>query len=188
VHDEERAVDKARHCTFIGGWLGSQICSVVNHDGIHRAEGDRDRAKDQLNSEQQRLNNKRTIQAQTQQKQAALVKTKTDLQAAKSNLNSQLAQLNQARDNEIKVDVALKALITHVSTLFGKSKVLVDVVKNLIDMETVIKPLTTIADQVISYTTNAADVTYLNVMKQKITASLPLVQKKLPQYALIPKA
>jgi septal ring factor EnvC (AmiA/AmiB activator) len=187
LHDEERAVDKARHCTFIGGWLGSQICSVVNHGGIDAAEGDRNRAPNDLNGQQQRLANLRINQTQFAQKQISLQQTQTNLQNQKNNLNVQLAQLNRARDNVNNIDTALKALIAHVGTLFGKSQVLADVVKNLIDMETVIKPLTAIADQIISYTPNAADVAYLNVMKQKISASLPLVQQKLPQYALIPK-
>jgi len=188
LHDEERAVDKARHCTFIGGWLGSQICSVVNHGGIDAAEGDRNRAQNDLNGQQQRLANLRNSQTQIAQKQISLQQTKTNLQNQKNNFNVQLAQLNRARDNVNNIDTALKALIAHVGTLFGKSQVLADVVKNLIDMETVIKPLTAIADQIISYTPNAADVTYLNGIKQKIGASLPLVQEKLSKYALIPKA
>jgi len=188
LHDEERAVDKARHCTFIGGWLGSQICSVVNHGGIDAAEGDRNRAQNDLNGQQQRLANLRQNQTQVTQQQIGLQQTKIVLQNRKNYLNEQLAKLNRARDNVNQVDTALKALITHVRTLFGKSQVLADVIKNLIDMETVIKPLTAIADQIISYTPNSADVTYLNAMKQKISASLPLVQQKLPQYALIPQA
>jgi DNA repair exonuclease SbcCD ATPase subunit len=188
LHDEERAVDKARHCTFIGGWLGSQICSVVNHGGIDAAEGDRNRAQNDLNGQQQRLANLRNTQNQLTQKQASLQQTKTNLQNQKNNLNAQLAQLNQARDNVNNVDTALKALIVHVGTLFGKSQVLEDVIKNLIDMETVIKPLTAIADQIIGYTSDQNEIAYFNVMKQKIWASLPLVQQKLPQYALIPKA
>jgi predicted nucleic acid-binding Zn-ribbon protein len=188
LNNEQSKVDHAKnHCTFIGGWFGKKLCSAVNHGGIDAAEHDRDGAQNQLNSEQQRLNGLRTTQTQLTQKQASLQQTKTNLQNQKNNLNVQLAQLNQARDNVNNIDTALKALIAHVGTLFGTSQVLADVVKNLIDMETVIKPLTAIADQIISYTPNAADVAYLNVMKQKISASLPLVQQKLPQYALIPK-
>jgi len=188
--DSERSrVDKAEHhCTFIGGWLGHKICKVVNHDGIKHAEGDRDSAQSDLTGRQQRLAQFQAQLAQYQQQQAQLQQTRATFEATKNQLNTQLTQLNQARDNVNNVDTQLKAVIAHVGTLLGKSQVLADVVKNLIDMETVIKPLTTIADQIISYSASADDVTYLNAMKQKITTNLPLVQQKLPQYALIPPA
>jgi len=188
VRQEQDKVEKAKHCTFIGGWLGSKICEVFNYDGINRANGDRDRAQNDLNGQRNRLTGLQAQQGQLMQQQATYQQMKANFEAAKANLNAQLAQLNQARDNVNNVDIALKALIANVGTLLGKSQVLADVVKNLIDMETVINPLTAIADQIISYTINTDDVAYLNTMKQKISASLPLVQQKLAQYALIPPA
>jgi len=186
LNQENDRVRKAEHCIGIGGWLGKHICKVVNHDGIRRAENDRNRAQGDLAGRQQRLAQFQAQQAQLVAKQASLQQTQASLEANKANLNAQLAQLNQARNTVNTVDTGLKAVVAHVSTLFGKSQVLADVIKNLIDLETVIKPLTAIADQIISYTTNVDDVNYLNAMKQKITVNLPVVQQKLPQYALIP--
>jgi len=186
LNQENDRVRKAEHCIGIGGWFGKHICKVVNHDGIRRAEGDRNRAQSDLAGRQQRLAQLHAQQAQVVAKQASLQQARANLESTKANLNAQLAQLNQARNNVNTVDTGLKAVVAHVSTLFGKSQVLTDVIKNLIDLETVIKPLTAIADQIISYTTNVDDVNYLNAMKQKITVNLPVVQKKLPQYALIP--
>jgi len=184
---EAKAVHKAEHCV-IGGWLGHHLCHLINPGGMKRAHSDRDRAQADLAGRQQRLAQFHAQQAQLVAKQASLQKVRATLEATKANLNAQLAQLNQARTNVNNVDIGLKAVVAHVGTLFGKSQVLTDVIKNLIDMETVINPLTAIADQIISYTTNAADVNYLNAMKQKINANLPLVQKNLPKYALIPPA
>jgi predicted nucleic acid-binding Zn-ribbon protein len=189
LHDEEEKVEKARRC--LGGcrfWLCKKACGVINGGGIDRAKDDRGRAQAEVAACQQRLAELQAQQAQLTQQQAAFQQTKANFEATKANLNAQLAQLNQARDNVVIVDTGLKALIFQVSTLLGKSQVLADVIKSLIDMEAIIKPLTAIADQVISYTTNADDIAYLNTMKQKISASLPLVQQKLPQYALIPPA
>lgn len=188
LHSEEKRVDKARHCIKHGGWLGKKICQAVNHDGINRAKDARNRAQTDLAGRQQRLSQFQGQLGQLGQQQAQLQQTKANFEASKAQLNNQLAQLNQARDNVNGVDVRLKAVVAHVGTLLGKSQVLVDVVKNLIDMETMITPLTAIADQIISYTANADDINYLNAMKQKINTNLPLVQKKLPQYALIPPA
>jgi len=186
---EGEKVEKARRC--LAGcrfWLCKKVCGVVNSGGIDRAKGDRGRAQAELAACQQRLAGLQAQQAQYTQQQANLQQAKANIEANKANLNAQRDQLNQARDNVNNVDTALKALIAHVGTLLGKSQVLADVVKNLIDMETVITPLTAIADQIISYTTSPDDVAYLNTMKQKISASLPLVFQKLPQYALIPPA
>jgi chromosome segregation ATPase len=187
LNQEQRRVHKAEHC-LIGGWLGHHLCHLVNHDGVKHAVQARDHAQADLAGRQQRLAQFQTLQAQLKAKQASSQQSKSNLEATKASLNTQLAQLNQARNNVNTVDTGLKAVVAHVTTLFGKSQVLTDVIKNLIDLETVIKPLTAIADQIISFTTNVADVNYLNAMKQKITVNLPLVQKKLPQYALIPPA
>jgi len=187
VAEENRKVDEAKnHCTFIGGWLGHKICGVVNHDGIRHAEGDRDRAQNELNGQQQRLNGIQQQQAQYVASQNKLQQSKANFDTIKANLNAQLNQLNQARDNVVNVDTTLKALIMHLGTLLGKSVVLGEVVKNLIDMETVVQPLTAIADQIISFTSNTEDVAYMNTIKQKISSSIVVVQQKLPQYALIP--
>jgi len=188
LHSEEDRVNKAsHHCTKIGGWLGHKICQVVNHDGINHAKDARGHAQADLAGRQQRLAQFQGQLAQLNQQQANLQQARANLEASKAQLNAQLTQLNQARDNVNNVDVGLKAVIAHVGTLLGKSQVLVDVVKNLIDMETVITPLTAIADQIITYSASADDINYLNAMKQKISTNLPLVQQKLPQYALIPQ-
>jgi len=186
---EEEKVEKARRC--LGGcrfWLCKKACGVINSGGIDRAKGDRGRAQAELAACEQRLVGLRAQQRQYQAQQANFQRTKANFEANKANLNAQRDQLNQARDNVNNVDTALKALIANVGTLLGKSQVMADVVKNLMDMESIIKPLTAIADQIISYTTSSDDVAYLNTMKQKISASLPLVLQKLPQYALIPPA
>ena len=186
LNSEQNRVKKAERCVKIGGWLGKKICKVINHDGIKHAESARNNAQNDLAGRQQRLAQFQGLVNQLHQQQAGLQQAKANLEANKAQLNAQLTQLNQARDNVNNVDTGLKAVIAHVATLLGKSQVLVDVVKNLIDMETVINPLTAIADQIISYTTDANDINYLNAMKQKITTNIPLVQQKLPQYALIP--
>jgi len=188
LQSEQDRVKKAEHCIGIGGWLGKHVCKVVNHDGIHRAEGDRNRAQGDLTAAQQRLAQFQAQLAQLHQTQANLQNARAGFEATKGQLNGQLTQLNQARNNVNTVDTQLKAVVAHVGTLLGKSQVLADVVKSLIDMETVISPLTAIADQIISYATSADDVNYLNAMKQKIATNLPLVQQKLPKYALIPPA
>lgn len=186
LNQEQKRVRKAERCIKIGGWLGKKICKVINHDGIKRAENDRNRAQTDLAGRQQRLAQFQAQQAQLAGQQTQLQQNKANFEANKANLNAQLAQLNEARNNVITVDTGLKAVVAHVATLFGKSQVLTDVIKNLIDLETMIKPLTAIADQIINYTTNVDDVNYLNAMKQKINTNLPLVINKLPQYALIP--
>jgi len=182
--EENRRVDDAKHCTGIG--LFDFVCPIINHDGIRHAEGDRDRAQNELNNQQQRLTGIQQQQAQYVASQTKLQQSKANFDTIKANLNVQLNQLNQARDNVVNVDTILKAFIMHLDTLLGKSVVLGEVVKDLIDMETVVKPLMAIADQIIGFTSNTDDVAYMNTMKQKISSSIVLVQQKLPQYALIP--
>jgi len=185
--DRIEAVEKARRC--LGGCrfiLCKKACGVINGGGIDSAKDDSNRAKTELTASQARVATLQAAQAQLVQQQADLTKAKTGLESTKNDLTSQLASLNSVRDSVVNVDTALKALIVHVQTLFGKSQVLADVVKHMIDMEAIVNPLTAIADQIVGRdTTNADDIAYLNAMKQKISANLPLVQQKLPQYALI---
>jgi len=186
---ERQAEDKAKnHCTGLGGWLGHQVCGVFNRDGIRRAEDDTNRARNDLAGQQQRLAGFQTQQAQLQQKRAQLQQTRSNFEANKAHLTDQITHLNQARDQINDVDTKLKGIVAHVGTLLGKSEVLADVVKVLIDMETVIKPLTAIADQIIGYTGNASDANYLKSMKRKIATNLPMVRLKLYQYSLISPA
>jgi chromosome segregation ATPase len=164
------------------------ICHVVNEGGIHNAKDAVNRARGDLAGQQQRLAQFQNQRAQLAQQQANLQQQRAGIEAQKAQLQATLAQLHQARDSVGTVNVQLKQIVTHLATLLGRSQVLADVVRNLIDMETVINPLNAVADQVISYTPNVDDVNYFNAMKQKIAASLPIIQQKLPQYALIPPA
>jgi len=187
VTQEQRKVDEAsKQCTYIGFCLEYKICGVVSHEDVNRAQRARDRAQYNFNRQQQRLTSIQTQQAQYVASQTKLQQSKATFDSNKANLNVQLNQLNQALNNIVSVDTTLKALIMHLDTLLGTRVVLGEMVKNLIDTETVVKPLTAIADQIVSFTSNADDVAYTNSIKQKISASVVAVQQKLSQYAVIP--
>jgi len=187
LNEEQHQVDEASNkCTYIGFCLDYQICQVVSKDTLHRREAAKTRAQTDLTNKQQRLAQLQAQGAQLQQKLAQLVQQRTNLEADKVQLNGQITQLNGARDQVVGVDTKLKGIVAQVATLLGKSPVLAQVVKTLLNTDTMIKPVIAAAEQIVSYSGNASDVVYLNSIKQKIQANFPMLQLKLIQYARIP--
>lgn len=204
VREEQDRVDKARQCRgkrfirkitkpferIIKEVIVKPACQVVNvfTGHIDKAKESRGRAEQDLSNQRNRLAQFQAQLGQLNTQQASLQQARVNLEAVKTNLNGQLTQTVQTRDNVQRINVALKTFATHILSLSGKSQVLKVVVEKLIDMETVITPLSAIAEQIISYTGDQNDINQLNAIKQKITTNLPLVKQKLPQYALIPLA
>lgn len=168
-----------------GRSLESGLCGQFNRGAIDKARESADAARDGLNSAQKTLKEAQDLRQQQLNRRSELEANLKMLQDQKNQLSVNLQAVNKQQSDVRVVGENLKRVSAYLGSLFGRSKVLSDVVKGLIDMETVIDPLRAIANQVFNFSGDLNDITQLRGLMDIINATLPMVIEKLPKYTLV---
>ena len=120
------------------------MCEVFNYQGLQNARNHRNRMADELTYAQNLLATYRETLSIRQAAQTNMNFQLTTVVIRKNQLSTRLTPLQKHQEDIAVMNEQLKKIITHVNSIFSASTVFLDTLKNLVNFNSLIKPLNAI--------------------------------------------